>query len=187
VFPKYIVKEENKDVFVYDDKDLAEITKNDVETEYIELFEAEDMANIEAILEKHELEIKTFEKEEQIQAETIIANDKDKRKVTTLKPLFSIENEKDIKEFYCLRDVLEYVQSNAKKGIHIQRYKGLGEMNPQQLWDTTMDPDRRTLLQVALEDAVEAEKTFTMLMGDEVAPRREFIETNAHLVRDLDI
>ncbi len=187
VFPKYIVKEENKDIFVYDDKDLAEITKNDVETEYIELFEAEDMANIEAILEKHELEIKTFEKEEQIQAETIIANDKDKRKVTTLKPLFSIENEKDIKEFYCLRDVLEYVQSNAKKGIHIQRYKGLGEMNPQQLWDTTMDPDRRTLLQVALEDAVEAEKTFTMLMGDEVAPRREFIETNAHLVRDLDI
>ncbi len=60
-------------------------------------------------------------------------------------------------------------------------------MNPRQLWDTTMDPDHRTLLQVALEDAVEADKTFTILMGDEVAPRREFIEVNAHTVRDLDI
>ena len=86
-----------------------------------------------------------------------------------------------------MREVLNAIQENARKGMHIQRYKGLGEMNPQQLWDTTMDPQRRTLLQVALEDAVEADKTFTMLMGDEVAPRREFIETNAHLVKDLDI
>lgn len=186
-FPKYIVKENNQKIFVYDDKELAEITKNDIETEYTELFEAGDLTRIQSVLEKFELDLKTFEKEEQVQAETIIANDKNKRKVTTLKPLFSIENEKDESEFHCLRDVLKYVQENAKKGMHIQRYKGLGEMNPQQLWDTTMDPERRTLLQVALEDAVVADKTFTMLMGDEVAPRREFIETNAHLVRDLDI
>ena len=71
--------------------------------------------------------------------------------------------------------------------MHIQRYKGLGEMNPQQLWDTTMDPAKRTLKQVSLEDIVEVDKTFTMLMGDEVGPRREFIESNAHLVKDLDI
>ena len=60
-------------------------------------------------------------------------------------------------------------------------------MNPQQLWDTTMDPSRRTILKVTLEDAVEVDKTFAMLMGDEVGPRREFIETNAHDVKDLDV
>jgi len=86
-----------------------------------------------------------------------------------------------------LREVLNYIQDNAKKGMHIQRYKGLGEMNPQQLWETTMDPERRTILQVTLEDIVEAEATFIKLMGDEVAPRREFIESNAHTVKDLDI
>ena len=186
-FPRYVMTKEEKKIFVYDDKELAEITKNDVETVFMELFESEELDEIETLLEKNGLLLKTFEKEEEIQAETIIAKDKTKRKVKTLKPLFSIENDKDEKEFFSLREVLEYVQENAKKGMHIQRYKGLGEMNPQQLWDTTMDPERRTLLQVALEDVVEADKTFTMLMGDEVEPRRDFIETNAHLVRDLDI
>ena len=186
-FPRYIVNEDNKKHFVYDDKELAEITKNDEETEFLELFESEDLARLEETLEKFDLDMTTFEKEEEVKKETLIAKDKDKRKIKTLKPLFLIENEKDLHEFFSLREIVGYVHEHAKKGMHIQRYKGLGEMNPQQLWDTTMDPERRTLLQVALEDAVEADKTFTMLMGDEVAPRREFIETNAHLVRDLDI
>lgn len=84
-------------------------------------------------------------------------------------------------------DLVEYVMNMGKKGLTVQRYKGLGEMNPEQLWQTTMNPDKRTLLQVRVEDAVGADEIFTTLMGDQVEPRRDFIYRNALNVSNLDV
>ncbi|PCI75703.1 DNA topoisomerase (ATP-hydrolyzing) subunit B [Candidatus Aerophobetes bacterium] len=88
---------------------------------------------------------------------------------------------------YTCKELIFFLRENGRKGSEIQRYKGLGEMNADQLWETTMDPAKRTLVQVAIEDAVEADHMFTMLMGDEVPPRRAFIETHALSVKNLDI
>ena len=84
-------------------------------------------------------------------------------------------------------EVLDEIEKNAKKGAYIQRYKGLGEMNPEQLWETTMSPENRNLFQIKIEDAKSASETFNLFMGDEVEPRREYIQNHAKDVKNLDI
>ncbi len=93
----------------------------------------------------------------------------------------------EVLEFQTLEELYTYLLKVGREGIYIQRYKGLGEMNPEQLWETTMNPENRTLLKISIEDAVKADEVFTVLMGDKVEPRREFIQKFAKQVKNLDI
>jgi DNA gyrase subunit B len=103
------------------------------------------------------------------------------------RPPYTVKLEGGDVTAYSVQEVLAAVRKDAQKGLGLQRYKGLGEMNPEQLWDTTMNPATRTLLQVQLKDAVESDEIFSLLMGEAVEPRREFIEKNALDVQNLDI
>ena len=102
-------------------------------------------------------------------------------------PLYKVSRGKEDKYFYSDKELSDDLEEFGRKGVTIQRYKGLGEMNPEQLWETTMNPENRILQQITMEDAVEADRLFTLLMGEDPELRREFIEQNAKLVEDLDI
>jgi len=189
--PIFMVKVEGDTQFLYDDEELAKAIKKhekdlgkDVEIDakalnLVEFYEARDMEKLMDKIEKQGFDIK----------DEFLAQDKSdkKEKKEKKKPYRIVSEEKDSKELDTLKECLEYVREIAKKGLSIQRYKGLGEMNPVQLWETTMNPDTRTLLKVTMEDAVEANNMFTVLMGDAVEPRRDFIEKHALEVRNLDI
>ncbi len=102
-------------------------------------------------------------------------------------PLYRIAKGRKVDYVYNDKQLEEHLAISGKEGVSLQRYKGLGEMNPDQLWETTLDPSQRYLKLVTLEDAAVADQTFSMLMGEVVAPRREFIIAHAHTVKNLDV
>ena len=102
-------------------------------------------------------------------------------------PLYQIKKGKSHWYVYSDEQLTAKLDEVGRENVTIQRYKGLGEMNPEQLWETTMNPENRTMFQVSLEDSIEADRIFNVLMGDKVEPRRKFIEDNAKYVRNLDL
>ena len=104
-----------------------------------------------------------------------------------MEPDAYIEREGAQYTFTQFSDAMSWLMEQAKKGLSVQRYKGLGEMNPEQLWETTMDPEVRYMTRIQIEDAISADQTLTTLMGDHVEPRRKFIEENAQHVQNLDV
>jgi DNA gyrase subunit B len=157
--------------FLYSEQELAETIKQPEGHKllpYIELYKEGTLEQLSRRLEKFGIELERY----------LIADGE----LATL-----AHNAGEGHAFFTLKELIDYLRTHGRKGIEIQRYKGLGEMNADQLWETTMNPEKRTLIQVTLPDAMAADHMFTMLMGEEVPPRRAFIESHALFVKNLDI
>ena len=164
--------EENKKGKAAEDEGAAsEVDEESLEPDMQELWEIGRLAKVADELKAMGLDLRWYE---------VMRDEK-------TKPLFRAKTERSETEGYSLKELLEVVKDSGRQGATVQRYKGLGEMNPEQLWETTMDPKRRKLLKVTLEDPADTEQAFTTLMGDKVGPRRAFIERHAKEVRNLDI
>ncbi len=190
--PLYRVKTAEGEKFFYSDKErkdfiaayVAEQKKTETEAPVETGAEAEEPdLNIRDLWELKDLDnlLKKLEKNK-VDTNLYYPNEK-KKSFYRLKYV----DEPIEAEISSLKELVEAVKAQGLRGVTIQRYKGLGEMNPEQLWETTMDPARRKLLQVKLDDTVAAERIFTTLMGDQVEPRRNFIQTHALEVKNLDI
>lgn len=192
-------KRRGKDIEIREKEDISKLEPEGPSVDVTEFFEANDVVKIAAKLGKMGLDISTYDRkkeEEGLSDEPPVKRKgknkqvKGKIKKEAREPdlLTLIEAEtKNETPIYTLKELLSFIKESGKKGMTIQRYKGLGEMNPGQLWETTMNPEKRTMLRVTIEDAVEADEIFTVLMGDAVEPRREFIEKHAKEVRNLDV
>lgn len=194
---KQLTEEEEErlggDIEIDDEDDLFENEENgdvesDVEEEkttvttrldVTELFETKEIEKIAKELRRRKLNISDWQEPKK--------DDDDEDELEEKEPIATLTIGEEEKPVTTLVGFLNTIRENGKKGLHIQRYKGLGEMNPDQLWETTMDPASRTLLKVMIEDAVEADDVFTRLMGDDVECRRSFIENHARYVTNLDI
>ncbi len=213
--PLFMAKVDGQPTFLYDQDELADLTKQSEKEkkkanaakikkgeevpkekedakpmEVVEFYESRELDKIIAKISNLKIDVANFDP-----AANPVEDAQKKKKTKTTKekkndkgtPLYQLKSESSTFDIFSLKDLVEWVKSNAKKGMTLQRYKGLGEMNPHQLWETTMDPEKRVMQKVTVDDTVEADEMFTILMGDQVAPRREFIEKNAHNVKNLDV
>ncbi len=202
-FVKKEEKRQGKDLELKEKGGFGSTDEADAEgLDMISFHEAADILKVMAKLEKAGLDITEYETEQAPESidehELPVKNKKGakktrlskiKKKPSSGRELLKLVDEqtKEEEPISSLKELLDVIRSSGKKGLTIQRYKGLGEMNPEQLWETTMNPEKRTMLQVAIEDAVEADEIFTILMGDAVEPRRDFIQNNAKHVKNLDV